>query len=55
MTVAAQSTVNYTYDNANRLTQITQGTATVTIGYDNVINPLGGPAAFLAPKPSNCN
>ena len=27
--------MNYTWDNANRLTQITQGSATVTIGYDN--------------------
>ena len=35
MTVAGQPTINYTYDNANRLTQITQGTSTVTFTYDN--------------------
>ena len=35
MTVAGQPTVNYTYDDTNRLTQITQGAATVVIGYDN--------------------
>ena len=35
MTVAGQPTVNYTYDNANRLTQITQGSNLVTIGYDD--------------------
>jgi len=35
MTVAGQSTVNYSYDNANRLTQITQGSSTVTYTYDN--------------------
>lgn len=34
MTVTGQPPVNYTYDNANRLTQITQGIATVTIAYD---------------------
>jgi RHS repeat-associated protein len=34
MTVAGQPTVNYTYDNANRLTQITQGTSTVSVTYD---------------------
>src|SRR5688572_24685969 len=34
MTVAGQSTVNYSYDNANRLTQITQGSSTVTYTYD---------------------
>jgi YD repeat-containing protein len=33
--VAGQTAVNYTYDNANRLTTITQGTNTVTIGYDD--------------------
>jgi RHS repeat-associated protein len=31
MTVAGQPSVVYSYDNANRLTQITQGTSTVTI------------------------
>ncbi len=36
MTVSGQPTINYTYDDANRLTQITQGTDTVTIGYDDV-------------------
>jgi YD repeat-containing protein len=35
MTVTGQPTVNYTYDNANRLTQITQGAATVILAYDN--------------------
>jgi YD repeat-containing protein len=35
MTVVGQTQVVYTYDNANRLTTITQGTSTVTIGYDD--------------------
>jgi RHS repeat-associated protein len=35
MTVVGQPQVVYTYDNANRLTQIQQGTSTVTIGYDD--------------------
>lgn len=35
MTVAGQPTINYTYDNANRLTQITQGTSIVTLAYDD--------------------
>jgi YD repeat-containing protein len=35
MTVAGQPQVTYTYDNANRLTTITQSTSTVTIGYDD--------------------
>ncbi len=35
MTVAGQPTVNYTYDDANRLTQIDQGTTIVGFGYDN--------------------
>jgi RHS repeat-associated protein len=35
MTVAGQPQVTYTYDNANRLTQIAQGTSAVTLGYDN--------------------
>ncbi|HEY3304707.1 MAG TPA: RHS repeat protein, partial [Candidatus Binatia bacterium] len=32
--VSGQQTVNYTYDDANRLTQITQGSSVVTLGYD---------------------
>ena len=35
MTVVGQTQVVYTYDNANRLTTITQGTSTVTIAYDD--------------------
>ncbi len=35
MTVAGQPTVTYTYDSANRLTTITQGSSTVTIAYDD--------------------
>jgi RHS repeat-associated protein len=35
MTVAGQPQVSYTYDTANRLTQIAQGASTVTFGYDN--------------------
>jgi RHS repeat-associated protein len=35
MTVLGQPTVTYTYDNADRLTQITQGTSTVSVGYDS--------------------
>jgi YD repeat-containing protein len=35
MTVTRQTAVDYTYDNANRLTQITRGTPTVTFAYDN--------------------
>ena len=35
MTVVGQPQVTYTYDNANRLTTITQSTSTVTIGYDD--------------------
>lgn len=35
MTVVGQPQVTYTYDNANRLTQIQQGTSTVIIGYDD--------------------
>jgi YD repeat-containing protein len=34
MTVAGQPDAICTYDDANRLTQITQGTSTVMIGYD---------------------
>jgi YD repeat-containing protein len=36
MTVAGQPAVNYTYDNGDRLTQITQGSQTVTIAYDDI-------------------
>ncbi|MDH5669368.1 MAG: RHS repeat-associated core domain-containing protein [Nitrospira sp.] len=35
MTVVGQPQVTYTYDNANRLTTIVQGTSTVTIAYDD--------------------
>lgn len=35
MTVPGQGVVNYTFDNANRLTQITQGSTTVSFSYDN--------------------
>jgi len=35
MTVPNQTVVNYSFDNGNRLAQITQGTATVSFGYDN--------------------
>jgi RHS repeat-associated protein len=35
MTVAGQTPVAYSYDNANRLTTQTQGTSTVTMTYDN--------------------
>jgi RHS repeat-associated protein len=35
MTVAGQPAVNYTYDIADRLTQITQGATTTSFGYDN--------------------
>jgi RHS repeat-associated protein len=35
MTVQGQSAVNYSYDSANRPTQITQGTATVGFSYDS--------------------
>jgi RHS repeat-associated protein len=34
MSVSGKSSVTYSYDNANRLTQITQGTASVAIGHD---------------------
>jgi RHS repeat-associated protein len=36
MTVAGQSAVSYTYDNADRLTTITQGSSTVSFAYDNM-------------------
>ncbi len=35
MTVVGQTQVVYTYDNANRLTQVQQGTSTVTLAYDD--------------------
>ena len=35
MTVVGQPTVSYGWDNANRLTGITQGTTSVPFGYDN--------------------
>ena len=35
MTVAGQSAVGYTFDNANRLTQIAQGSNTVGLAYDD--------------------
>jgi uncharacterized protein RhaS with RHS repeats len=34
MIVAGQPQVTYSYDNANRLTQISQGTSTVSFSYD---------------------
>ena len=34
MTVLGQTAITYTYDNADRLTQITQGTTTVSFGHD---------------------
>ncbi len=35
LTVPGQSVANYTFDNANRLTQIVQGSTTVSFSYDN--------------------
>src|SRR5262249_14235377 len=35
MTVGGQPTVNYGYDDANRLTSVVEGTSTVTITYDD--------------------
>jgi YD repeat-containing protein len=34
MTVAGQPAVSYTYDNANRLAQVAEGTSTAALGYD---------------------
>jgi YD repeat-containing protein len=34
MTVGSLTAVSYTYDNANRVTQIAQGTPTVNFAYD---------------------
>ena len=36
MTATSQATVNDTFDNANRMTQLSQGATTVAFGYDNV-------------------
>ena len=36
MTVTGQPAVNYTYDNGDRLIQITQGSATVSFAYDEI-------------------
>src|SRR5207302_8150801 len=36
MTVAGQPAVSYTYDNADRLTQITQSTSTTIFSYDDI-------------------
>ena len=33
--MAGQSAVSYNYDNAHRLTSVTQGTATVTLAHDD--------------------
>jgi YD repeat-containing protein len=35
MTVVGQTQVTYACDNANRLTQVQQGTSTVTLAYDD--------------------
>ncbi len=35
MSVAGQSAVTYGYDNAHRLTSITQGTTTIGMTYDD--------------------
>jgi YD repeat-containing protein len=35
MTVAGQATATYSYDAANRLTGVAQGTASLGVGYDN--------------------
>jgi len=35
MTVAGQTQIVYTFDNANRLTNIQQGTSNIIIGYDD--------------------
>src|SRR5229473_8598891 len=35
MNVSGQTAVSYSFDNANRLTQIGQGSANVSFGYDN--------------------
>ena len=35
MTVAGQTAVSYTFDNADRLTGVTRGGASVTIAYDD--------------------
>src|SRR5437867_5671737 len=35
MTIAGQTAVSYSYDDAHRLTSITQGSATVSLTYDS--------------------
>ena len=35
MTVVGQTQIIYTFDNANRLTNIQQGTSNIVIGYDD--------------------
>ncbi len=35
MTIAGQTAVSYNWDNANRLTGITQGSSGVSFSYDN--------------------
>lgn len=50
MTVAGQSAVSYTWDNANRLTGITQG-SNVGLSYDAANRPSGAYSVTL-PKPS---
>jgi len=35
MTVTGQTGIIYGYDNANRLTSVTQGTSKVSLSYDN--------------------
>ena len=45
MLVQGQPAVTYTYDDANRLTEITQGAVSVTIGYDAA----GRPASLTLP------
>jgi hypothetical protein len=35
MAVSGQTAITNAYDNANRLTQISQGSANVSFGYDN--------------------
>jgi len=34
MTVSGQSSISYGYDNADRLTSVTQGTTSVALAYD---------------------
>ena len=52
MTVVGQPVVDYSFDNANRLTGLTQGTSSVAVSYDsasrrtNVTLPNGVVAAY---------